>query len=284
MLLLFFLFVLAPSIAQIRLWEGDAPGAHGSQASDIPTLTVFLPSHPAHRVAAVIICPGGGYMQLAAHEGEDYARFLSKAGMAALVLRYRLGSDGYRHPAPLEDGLRAIRYVRANAHQWSVDPDRIGIMGSSAGGHLASTVLTHWDSGKRGSADAIERVSSRPDFGILCYAVISMGPNTHEGSRNALLGKNPDSSLIVELSNEQHVTARTPPCFLWHTYDDETVKVENTLEFAAALRRWKVPFDLHVFVHGRHGIGLGDREPFDRSHPWTKDLLFWLREMHISEE
>jgi acetyl esterase/lipase len=151
-------------------------------------------------------------------------------------------------------------------------------MGSSAGGHLASTLLTHFDSGDPNSADGIERESSRPDLGILCYAVITMGKYTHEGSRNNLIGTNTSPELVQLLSNELQVTTNTPPCFLWTTFEDNAVPMENTMMFAEALRKNHVPFDLHVYEHGRHGIGLKDKPPFEHPHPWAADCLFWLKE------
>jgi acetyl esterase/lipase len=225
-----------------------------------------------------VICPGGGYGGLAGHEGEDYALYLNRLGIAGFVLKYRLGSAGYRHPVMLGDAARAIRLVRARASEWRVDPLRVGIMGSSAGGHLASTVVTHFDAGDSGSADPVERWSSRPDLGILCYAVITMGEFTHRGSRQNLLGPDPDPELVRELSGELQVTRSTPPCFVWHTWEDPAVPVENSLQFAAALRREGVPFDLHVYEKGPHGIGLRDKAPFENVHPWARDLAFWLRE------
>jgi len=254
------------------LWPGPAPGALGKEDKDIPTLTVYLPDAAAATGAAVVICPGGGYVGLADHEGRDYALFLNQNGVAGFVLKYRLGSNGYRHPAMLADAARALRTVRARAAEWKVDARRIGIMGSSAGGHLASTLLTHFDDGDANASDPIGRVSSRPDVGILCYPVISMRePNVHAGSRRALLGDDPAADLITLLSNELQVTPKTPPCFIWHTWEDKSVRVENSLEFAAALRKNGVPFDLHVFQQGRHGIGLAN------GHPWTRDLVFWLK-------
>ncbi|MEY2429592.1 MAG: hypothetical protein QOJ40_2477 [Verrucomicrobiota bacterium] len=226
----------------------------------------------------MVICPGGGYGGLAPHEGLDYARFLNDHGIAGFVLKYRLGPGGYKHPTMLQDAARALRTVRARAGEWSLDPKRIGIMGSSAGGHLASTLLTHFDAGKPSSDDPIERQSSRPDLGILCYAVITMGQYTHQGSKNNLLGKDPSPELVRELSNELHVTKKTPPCFIWHTAEDQAVPVENSLQFANALRKNGVPFDLHIYEKGQHGIGLGSR-PYgggDR-HPWTGDCIFWLK-------
>lgn len=194
------------------------------------------------------------------------------------MLKYRLGSGGYKHPVMLLDAARALRTVRARAVQWNLDPKRVGIMGSSAGGHLASTLLTHFDAGQPGATDPVDRVSSRPDLGILCYAVITMEDDfTHKGSRANLLGPDPAPELVKLLSNEQQVTQETPPCFLWHTVEDAAVPVENSLQFAAALRKAGVPFALHAYQKGGHGLGLGTREwnPEQR-HPWTRDLVFWL--------
>jgi acetyl esterase/lipase len=259
------------------LWLGPAPGALGQEPKDIPTLTPYLPDPSMATGAAIVICPGGGYGALANHEGEHYALWLNQHGVAGFVLKYRLGSAGYRHPIMLHDAARAVRLVRARAADWNVDPNRIGIMGSSAGGHLAATLLTHFDAGQPDAADPVERASSRPDLGILCYAVITMGEHTHEGSKRNLLGPDPAPELVQFLSNEQHVTPTTPPCFVWHTWEDAAVKVENALDFAAALRRHGVPFDLHVYQQGRHGLGLNDRPPFANPHPWAHDCLFWLK-------
>ena len=261
----------------LPLWPAGAPGALGGQDQDKPSLTVYLPDKERATGAAMVICPGGGYGGLAGHEGNDYALYLNQHGLTCFVLKYRLGSAGYRHPAMLNDAQRAIRTVRARAGEWGVDPKRVGIMGSSAGGHLASTALTHFDAGQPGAGDPIEQQSSRPDLGVLCYAVITMGENTHGGSRKNLLGDTPAPDLVELLSNERRVTAQTPPCFLWHTWEDKVVKVENTLEFAAALQRHKVPFDLHIYQKGGHGIGLASKPPFDNPHPWAKDLVFWLK-------
>ena len=259
------------------LWADGAPGARGKDDKDSPTLTPFLPEAAKASGAAIVVCPGGGYGGLAPHEGPDYALFLNQHGVAAFVLKYRLGSHGYRHPSMMHDAQRALRFVRARAAEWKLDPKRIGIMGSSAGGHLASTALTHFDAGKPDAADPIERVSCRPDLGILCYPVITMGANTHAGSKKNLLGDAPDAALVALLSNETQVTKDTPPCFIWHTVEDKAVKVENALDFAAALQRHAVPFDLHIYQQGRHGIGLADKPPFAQAHPWSRDLLFWLK-------
>jgi acetyl esterase/lipase len=182
---------------------------------------------------------------------------------------------------------RAIRLVRGRAADWNLDTKKIGVMGSSAGGHLASTALTHFDNGNADASDPIERVSCRPDLGVLCYAVITFGPLTHQGSKDNLLGKNPDADLVTLLSNEQQVTKDTPPCFLWHTRDDATVNVLNSQMFADALLKNGVPFDLHIFQTGHHGLGLGvhNYEPGKTDSakllPWTHDLEYWLRLQHF---
>lgn len=271
-------FQLRADLLTFPLWKDGAPGALGTEAKDIPTLTVYLPEEDKATGAAVVICPGGGYGMLANHEGEHYARFLNEQGVAGFVLKYRLGSAGYRHPIMLQDAARAIRTVRTRAAEWKVTPNRIAIMGSSAGGHLASTMLTHFDAGRPDSDDPIERASSRPDAGILCYAVISMGQFTHQGSKHNLLGDAPSEELVRNLSNELQVTKDTPPCFIWHTWEDKAVPIENSLQFAAALQKAGVPFDLHIYEKGNHGIGLGSGQwdPSKR-HPWTADLVYWLK-------
>lgn len=265
------------------LWPGSPPGALGNDKErDIPGLTPYVPAAGNNQGAAMIICPGGGYGHLAAHEGADYALWLSEQGITCFVLQYRLGTHGYQHPVMLYDIQHAIRYVRSHATSWGVDTGRIGVMGSSAGGHLAATAMTHFDAGNADSTDAVERVSSRPDLGILCYPVISMGYSTHGGSRSNLLGPTPSPQLIELLSNELQVTEQTPPCFIWHTRDDEAVKVENSLEFASVLQRNGVAFDLHIYQQGRHGLGLGaaytpGQTHAEMLHPWTQNLLHWLR-------
>lgn len=256
----------------VRLWEGDVPGALGKAEHDVPTVVPFLAEMAKASGAAVVVLPGGAYGGLAQHEGRDYALWLNQQGLSAFVVHYRLGSKGYRHPVMLQDAARAVRLVRSRALEWRVDAKRIAIMGSSAGGHLASTLLTQFDAG-----DPVDRQSSRPDLGILCYPVISMGEHTHQGSKSNLLGPNPDPQLVELLSNELQVKKETPPCFIWHTWEDKAVKVENALMFASALQKAGVPFDLHVYQQGRHGIGLNDKPPFANAHPWTRDLLFWLK-------
>jgi acetyl esterase/lipase len=267
----------------IPLWPEGAPGALGNNSNDIPTLTCYLPATNIATGAAMVILPGGGYAHLADHEGRDFALWLADHGIAGFVLKYRLGSSGYHHPAMIQDASRALRLVRSKSAEWNLDARHIGIMGSSAGGHLASTLLTHFDSGNATSADAIERQSSRPDLGILCYPVITMEEKTHGGSKKNLLGENPSPALIEELSNEKHVTHETPPCFLFHTAEDKTVDVKNSLDFADALHRAGVLFDLHIYQHGGHGMGLGGPrgghpDP-SLMHPWTVDCLFWLKQL-----
>jgi acetyl esterase/lipase len=266
---------LSRSSAQqtIRLW----PQTFGKADKDNPTLTIYAPDSGKATGAAIVICPGGSYRGLAAHEGEDYARFLVSYGVTSFVLKYRHGGDGYGYREITADAARAMRIVRSRAREWKLNPKQIGIIGSSAGGHLASTMMTHFDKGNPASGDSIERVSSRPDFGVLCYPVISMGPIGHKISRENFLGLNPSPKLVTLYSTELQVTAATPPCFVWHTAADTIVCVENSLEFARALQRNGVPFDLHVYEKGRHGLGVGDKYPFANPHPWTKNLIVWLR-------
>jgi acetyl esterase/lipase len=267
---------LAADPTPLPLWPNGAPGALGTTEFDIPTLTPYLPAPEKATGAAMVICPGGGYGGLAPHEGAGYAEWLADHGIAGFVLRYRLGSHNYRHPAMLNDVARAIRFTRSKAAEWKIDAKRVGIMGSSAGGHLASTILTHFDAGKPSDPDPIERESSQPDLGILCYPVITMGENTHGGSRKNLLGDNPSPDLIELLSNEKQVTPQTPPTFIFHTWEDKAVKVENSLAFAEALKKNNVPFDLHIYEKGAHGMGLGGGRAGGPHHPWTEDCLYWL--------
>ncbi len=260
----------------IPLWPDGAPGALGTSSNDIPTITPYLCESNATG-AAMVICPGGGYGMLAPHEGNDYALWLNQHGVTCFVLKYRLGSNGYHHPAEFQDVTRAMRWVRAHADEFKIDAHRVGIMGSSAGGHLAATLLTHFDAGDTNSADPVERQSSRPDLGILCYALITMGEFTHQYSKGNLLGTNPPPELVKLLSNELQVTRATPPCFLWTTFEDTVVPMENTMMFAEALRGKRVPFDLHIYQKGGHGMGLKDKAPFAHPHPWANDCLFWLK-------
>ena len=257
------------------LWPGGAPGALGTEAVDKPKITVYLA--PADRAtgAAVVVCPGGGYRVVAAdHEGKQIALWLNSLGVSAFVLQYRLG-ERYHHPVPLQDAQRAIRMVRSRSKGWGVDPKRIGILGFSAGGHLASTAATHFDDGRPEASDPVDRESSRPDFAVLCYAVITLeAPTAHAGSRQNLLGDPADPSLVALLSNDKQVTPRTPPTFLWHTADDTAVPVENSLLFFEALHKAGVPGELHVFPHGRHGLGLAPGDP--AVSQWPRLCAVWM--------
>ena len=270
----------------IRLWPGDAPGALGTADHDIPVLAWWPAIGAKQPTAAMVVCPGGGYGGLADHEGSDYARWLNSQGISAFVLRYRLGSKGYRHPIMLGDVSRAMRLVRAEHARLGIDPARVGVIGSSAGGHLAVTLLTQGDDGDPAAADAIDRQPSRPALGVLCYPVVSMLPtNTHAGSKRNLLGEDPPEDLTRELSGELAVTDNTPPVFLLHTVEDKVVKLAGVLDLAAALNRHGRPFELHVYEKGPHGIGLGTR-PYDpaKLHPWTVECRRWLVERGFAGE
>ncbi len=260
----------------IPLWAGAAPGALGNDETDIPAITVYLPRTLAPNTPAVIVCPGGGYVSLAMnHEGRQVASYLNSLGIAAFVLRYRLGPR-YHHPIELGDAQRAIRMLRSHAAEWRLDPARIGIMGFSAGGHLAVSTGTRFDDGKSDAADPIEHVGSRPDFVILGYPVVSMSePWTHQGSKTNLLGNNPDPELAKSLSGELAVTKSTPPTFIFQTNADTTVPAENSVYYYLALRKAGVPAELHVFEKGPHGVGLANDDP--ALSEWSKLLANWLR-------
>jgi len=237
---------------------------HGATEPE-PQIECWIPENE-HSGVGLIVFPGGGYGGLAEHEGKGYAEYFVKAGIACFVVTYRLGSQGFRHPAMLEDALAAISAVRSSAAEFGVNPRKIGVMGSSAGGHLTAHALVAWNRYEN-------PVSLRPDFGILCYPVImSSGDFCHQGSMDNLLGGRPSSTLLDEVACEQHVTRETPPCFIWHTAADDGVPVENSMAFASALRRNGVPFELHVYARGGHGLGLN--APFS----WESDCLRWLRE------
>lgn len=243
----------------IPLWTDGAAALAGTDPVDHPTLTPYLPE-ASSPVAAIVVCPGGGYQMRADHEGEPIARWLAGLGMAGFVVDYRVAP--YRHPVPLGDAQRAIRTVRARACEWNVDPERVGILGFSAGGHLAATAATQWDRGDSRVDDPIERESSRPDVAILCYAVLSFFHAQHMGSMANLVGEvAPPLTVRRALSADTNVNADTPPTFLWSTADDEAVDVENSLRFASQLRHYGVPFALHVFPHGPHGLGLAEGVP-----------------------
>ena len=264
-----------PEPAAQLLWAGGAPGAVGETEKDQPSLTPWLAKNPSGQ--AVVVCPGGGYGALAVdHEGRQIGQWLNSQGISAFVLKYRLGPR-YRHPVMLQDVQRAIRTVRSRAAEWKVDRARIGVWGFSAGGHLASTAATHFDRGKVGDADPVERVSSRPDFAILAYPVITLTQEevVHKGSRRNLLGDTPDAQLAELLSNEKQVSAETPPTFLFHTNEDTGVPPENSVLFYLALRRAGVPAELHIYEKGPHGVGLGWSDLALSS--WPGRLADWLK-------
>ncbi|MFI4862031.1 MAG: alpha/beta hydrolase [Phycisphaerales bacterium JB063] len=281
----------APAV--LTLWPGDPPGDPAIEGEmppeettdrghirlvSTPTLICYLPDPATANGAAVVVCPGGGYGILAMnHEGHDIARFFNEQGIAAFVLKYRHAP--YRHPVPMHDAQRAMRLVRHHAEQWGVDPDRIGIMGFSAGGHLASTVATHYDAGDPDADDPVEQQSCRPDFAILGYPVIALsGRSAHAGSRHNLLGPDATDAQIAELDNHEHVDANTPPTFLFHARDDGPVPIENSEMFLAALERAGVPGMLAEQATGGHGFGMRriDGEPW-----WPERLMAWLDEQGL---
>lgn len=258
------------------LWPAAAPLAQGTEDVDVPTMTAYLPAENPTK-SAVIICPGGGYAHLSMEkEGSDVAKWMNAHGVAGFVLKYRLGMK-YHHPAELMDAQRAIRTVRAQAASMGIAPDHIGIMGFSAGGHLAASAATLYDLlPQPADADAIDKESARPDFAILAYPVITMDPSfAHMGSRLNLLGKDPDQALQDQLSPEKHVTKQTPPTFLFTTTDDGTVPVMNSVAFYSALVANKVSAELHIFQHGPHGVGLAPGFPDLKG--WPDLLATWMR-------
>jgi acetyl esterase/lipase len=260
---------------EVPLWEQGAPGALGDAEADNPTITIYRAARAATGTG-VVVAPGGGYGALAMdHEGRQVAAYFNAMGVSAFVLKYRLGPR-YRHPIELGDAQRAMRLVRHRAHDLGVLPDRIGMMGFSAGGHLTSTAGTHFDVGRVDAPDPVDRVSSRPDFLILGYPVITFEAGvTHAGSVRNLLGESPDPKLIDQLSNERHVTAQTPPTFLFHTTADTGVPVENSVRFYLALRKANVPAEMHVFENGPHGVGLALGDP--ALSAWPVLLTNWMR-------
>ncbi|MHC4532864.1 MAG: alpha/beta hydrolase [Planctomycetota bacterium] len=262
----------------ILLWANGAPGAKGADDGDKPTLTIYLPAKEKATGAAVVICPGGGYGHLAMdHEGHQIAQWLNSFGVAGFILQYRHSKRGagYGHPAPLQDVQRAVRTVRSRAKEWKVDPTRIGILGFSAGGHLASSAGTHFQNRYNDIRDSIDKVSCRPDFMILIYPVISFTESfTHKGSRRNLLGNNPERELVENMSNERQVTAQTPPTFLVHGNDDKGVPPENSIFFYLALRKAKVPAEMHIYENGRHGFGLGKN--FGPVSTWPTRCQDWM--------
>ena len=275
-----------PSTATMPLWPEGVPDAKpglgpehvdDGRVSNVsePTLTVYGPAVDRPNGTAVIICPGGGYVRLSTQrEGEQYAAWLGTLGITSFVLKYRMQEFG--HPAPLRDVLRAVRLVRSQAARYHIRPDRIGVMGSSAGGHLAASAGTLYDHPLGRTGAALDQVSARPDFLVLMYPVIAMdGPAVHAGSRKALLGANPSAADVRLMSVERQVTAATPPTLLIHTQEDQTVPVENSILFYQALTRAKVPAEMYLFEHGSHGMGM--RAGLGTASAWPQRAEEWFK-------
>lgn len=261
-------FSLLAAENPIVLWSGGAPGALGTTAKDIPTLTPYLPANP--NGAAMLLIPGGSYSGIYEGQAEPFALWLNEQGLTVFVLRYRLGSAGYRYPAQLQDAVEAMFQIRGNAAKWKIDPQRIGVMGFSAGGHLVSTLINRPEDGMLEGRD--DHISPRPDLAILCYPVISMITKPHGTSRKMLIGDSSAEKLVRQTSSELQVKPGLPPVFLWHTMEDKLVPVEHAQLYAAALHQNNVPHELHLYQHGDHGTGL-----IGTQHPWFADLLFWLK-------
>lgn len=273
-------------IERVKLYPEGVPAPGVVEGEDknndptAPTIDIHLPPKDMATGTAVVVLPGGGYGNLAMdHEGKQIGEFFNEHGIAAFVTRYR-HAPRYRHPIPMQDAQRAIRYVRANAEKFGIKPDRIGVMGFSAGGHLASTVSTRFEAGKKGAQDPLDRVSSRPDFAILCYPVISFTTAAaHSGSRRNLLGEEPDAKLVESLSSELQVTDKTPPTFLFHTNEDTGVPPENSVLYYIALRQHKVPAEMHIFTPGKHGVGLAPGH--EQLEVWPTLLINWMKGMGL---
>ncbi|MBL9083970.1 MAG: alpha/beta hydrolase [Planctomycetales bacterium] len=261
--------------AKLLLWPEGAPGALGKEEADTPWLWLYPAPADKANGAAVVVCPGGGYGGLAiGHEGNDVAKWWNSLGVSAYVLKYRVAP--YKHPVPLGDVQRAIRLVRSKADEWKLDPKRIGVMGFSAGGHLASSLATHFDDGQTDSKDPIDATGCRPDFAVLCYPVITFTQEQfmHAGSRRNLLGDKPDPELVKLMSSELQVTDKAPPTFLFHTAEDTGVPPENSVFFFQALRAAKVPAEMHIYQRGRHGVGLASDDAV--LNTWTGRLKDWM--------
>ena len=264
----------------LLLWPDGAPGAAGDKETDKPSLIVCPVAADADRGptatgVGVVVCPGGGYGGLAIdHEGYQVAQWLNEQGISAFILKYRVAP--YRHPIPLHDAQRALRTVRLHAKEWNAEADRIGILGFSAGGHLASSTGTHFDKGNADAPDPIDRVSCRPDFMVLIYPVITFKPPyAHMGSRQNLLGKDAGDDLVTLMSNDEQVTAETPPTFLVHTTGDTGVRSENSIQFYLALRKAGVPGEMHIYEKGEHGFGLAPNDPVLGT--WPRLCIEWIR-------
>lgn len=275
---LFFTSLAQAEPTKVKLWPDGAPGAKGTEDKDQPFINVWPAAKDKANGAAFVVCPGGGYGGLAAdHEGVQVAKWFNGLGVSAFVLHYRLGSQGYHFPTQLIDVQRAIRHVRANAQQYGIDPNRIGIIGFSAGGHLTSMAATMFDEKPAGATnDAVDQVSARPDVAAPTYPVISMIEDFgHKGSRKNLLGPGDNDELAKHVSTETRVTANTPPIFIFQTDEDAGVPAENAVAFYLACRKNKVPAELHIYRPGPHGVGLFLGDPVIGT--WSGHLRDWLR-------
>jgi len=282
---LLYALLLGADPTTINLWGDTIPGPNSKNAKIVPTLTF----HPASKPngTAVVVCPGGGYSQRAVgHEGQEIADWLNARGVHAFVLKYRTVGESQvtapLQPGPMLDVQRALRTVRATAKAHGIDPNRIGVWGFSAGGHLASTAATHFDDGKADAADPIDKVSCRPDFAILAYPVITMGAKTHGGSKKNLLGDKPDEKLVEFYSNEKQVTAKTPPTFLFHTVEDAAVPIENSRQFKEACEKHGVPVELVEYEKGKHGLGLALKSGLPCAE-WSVKLDEWMKKRGLYE-
>ncbi|HEY3330338.1 MAG TPA: alpha/beta hydrolase [Capsulimonadaceae bacterium] len=264
-----------PDKETILLWPAGAPDALGTQPEDQPSLTLYPPDLAIATGAVMVVLPGGGYGGHAEHESRPVADWLNAHGIFAAVLKYRLGPK-YHHPVMLHDAQRAIRVVRANSAAWKIDPARVGILGFSAGGHLASTASVHYDAGDKAAADPIDTLGSRPDVSVLVYAVIDLETkNSHAGSMNNLLGDNRDPALLAHLTTHKQITPDTPPTFLVTAVDDAAVPVDNSLLYARALSAAGVQYELHAYQDGGHGFGMGIGHPI--LGRWPDDAAAWLK-------
>ncbi len=259
----------------IPLWP-DAPA--GSVDDFIPTLDLYpLAERPAETRGAVLVCPGGGYSGRAPHEGEPIAQKLNDAGIPAFVVQYRVAPN--RHPAPIDDAMRAMRIIRSRAEEWNIDPEKIAILGFSAGGHLAGSVVVHGEDADSSASDPLMKLSGRANAGVLCYPVLSSGEFAHRGSFNNLLGTDASDEMLAFMSLEKQVDEKTPPCFLWSTSDDGAVPVQNSLLFAMGLRQHNIPFEMHVYPNGNHGLGLAEQADNPQIKSWMPHCIHWLKQM-----
>ncbi len=270
--------IFAQDSLKTYLWDSQAPLSQGNEEVDKPSVTVYFPTKQKANGAAIVICPGGGYVTLALdHEGRKVAQWYTDLGFTAVVLTYRIGTwdhKKYQHPAPFLDVSRAMRYVRSKSKDWKIDPEKIGIMGFSAGGHLASCVATMWDGGNPKANNTIDKQSSKPNFLVLVYPVITFRTKyAFTFGRGVLLGENASKEKIDSLSTEMQVSTHTPPTFMMYT-DEDDINAMNSILFYTALKENRIPAELHIFERGKHGFGLYPEEPTIKK--WPDLLKNWL--------